>query len=129
MHTSKPVLSGRRLLIVEDEPLVAMDNAAELEDAGAIVVGTAGNVKDALRLVEASALDGALLDANLNGESVDHIAAALAHRGVPFIFVSGYGRESLPRAFASTPVLGKPFSLDQLVKAVADMFERAPPTD
>jgi CheY-like chemotaxis protein len=129
MHASSPALSGRRLLIVEDELLVAMDNAAELEAAGAIVVGTAGNIKEALRMVETAALDGALLDANLNGESVDHIAAALAHRNVPFIFVSGYGRENLPPAFASTPILGKPFSRDELVNATVAMFERAAPTD
>ena len=129
MQTSSPVLSGRRLLIVEDELLVAMDNAAELEAAGAIVVGTAGNVKEALRIVETAVFDGALLDANLNGESVDHIAAALADRNVPFIFVSGYGPENLPPAFASTPILGKPFSHDELVKATAAMFDGASPAD
>ena len=124
-ETQKGDLTGRRLLVIEDEPLVAMDNAAVLESVGATVVGTAGSIKDALRVIGEMELDGALLDGNLHGKPVDEIAAALSGRGVPFIFVSGYGRETLPRAFATAPLLGKPFSPEQLVESVGTMLRKA----
>ncbi|MCC7049614.1 MAG: response regulator [Alphaproteobacteria bacterium] len=112
-------LAGKRFLVVEDEPLVSLDIVAMLEAAGAEVVGPASNARDALSIVEATQLDAALLDANLRGQPVDAIAGALARRNVPFLFVTGYGPESLPGAFARTAMLPKPFSQDQLVMAAS----------
>jgi PAS domain S-box-containing protein len=112
---SSQELRGKRFLVVEDEPLIALAIASDLEAAGAQVAGPAGNVEEALRLVQEAVLDAALLDVNLHGKSVDEIAAALTRRGVPFVFVTGNGREGLPKSFARAPVLSKPFSEVQLL--------------
>jgi CheY-like chemotaxis protein len=69
-------------------------------------------------------LDAALLDGNLHGRPVDDIAAALTRRKVPFLFVTGYGPESLPRAFSRAAILSKPFSQQQLIDAAARLVER-----
>jgi signal transduction histidine kinase/DNA-binding response OmpR family regulator len=118
-----PRLTGKRILVVEDEPLVALDIVAALEAAGAEVAGSAGTAKEALRMIESVPLDAALLDANLRGHSVDEIAAALTARNVPFLFVTGYGPESLPHAFAKTAMLSKPFSHRELIAAAAGLVE------
>jgi signal transduction histidine kinase/DNA-binding response OmpR family regulator len=122
-----PRLAGKRVLVVEDEALLALDIVAALEGAGADVVGSAGTAKEALHIIDNTLLDAALLDANLRGHPVDEIAAALAARNVPFLFVTGYGRESLPQAFAKTAVVSKPFSQEQLIAAVTLLVE-APAT-
>jgi signal transduction histidine kinase/DNA-binding response OmpR family regulator len=119
----KSRLAGKRVLVVEDEALVALDIVAALEAAGADVAGSAGSAKEALHIIDNTLLDAALLDANLRGHPVDDITAALAARNVPFLFVTGYGRESLPHAFAKTAVLSKPFGLEQLVAAVTLLVE------
>ena len=85
--------------MVEDEPLLALDNVAALEGAGATVLGPAGTVREALGIIGSAPLDAAVLDANLQGHPVDEIAAALTARNVPFLFVTGYGPESLPQGF------------------------------
>lgn len=110
-------LTGKRFLIVEDESLVALDLATTMEEAGAKIVAIVGTADRALEEIERNALDGALLDGNLRGEPVDAVAAALTRRGVPFLFVTGYGRESLPAAFRQVPIVGKPFTPPQLLAA------------
>ena len=117
-QTIRP-LAGKRLLVVEDEPLIALEIVAGLEAAGANVVGPAGTVSEALRVIANTNLNAALLDANLGGDRVDDVAAALARSNVPFIFVTGYGRDALPEKFAATPMLSKPFSPEQLLDAAA----------
>ena len=114
-------LAGKRVLVVEDEALVALDIIAALEYAGADVTGPAGTAKEALAIIDGTPLDAALLDANLRGHPVDEIAAALAARNIPFLFVTGYGPGSLPKAFAKTAMLAKPFSQEQLIAAVASL--------
>jgi CheY-like chemotaxis protein len=122
-----PRLSGKRLLVVEDEPVLALDIIAALENAGAQVAGSAGTAAEALSAVATASVDAALLDANLRGQPVDEIAAALAARNIPFLFVTGYGPESLPKAFAKTAMLAKPFSHRQLVETAA-LLLKAPAT-
>jgi len=111
-------LAGRRLLVVEDEPLIALDLAASLEKAGAALAKTAGTQKEALEHIEQTQFDGALLDVNLHGQPVDNIAAALTRRNIPFVFVTGYGRDGLPNSFKHMSILAKPFSEEQLIQAV-----------
>ena len=115
-------LGGARLLVVEDEPLVALEIEAELADAGAVVVGPVGTLEAAARLIEAEPLDAALLDANLAGKPVDALATALAARGVPFAFASGYGPSGLPEGFRDRPLLGKPFGAEALVALVRGLL-------
>lgn len=118
---AEPHLRGLRILVVDDEPLVAMDIMATLAEAGCEIVGPASTIHEAKVLIEESGFDAALLDANLGGHSVDELAAALTRLNIPFAFVTGYGRERMPRAFRHAPLIGKPFSPEQLVKAVAQL--------
>jgi len=104
-------LSGLRLLVVEDEWMVAEHIVMLLEDFGCIVAGPVATVAEALAIVADQALDGVLLDANLNGESSAPIAAALDARAIPFVVVTGYGRLGLPtHVMNAAPRLTKPFS-------------------
>ena len=115
-------LTGKRVLVVEDEALVAMLVEDELRDAGATVLGPAACVADALRLVEAAAADGgisaAVLDINLDGRHVAPVADRLAALGVPFLFATGYGEKRDARGHGAAPVLEKPFDTERLVAAV-----------
>ena len=104
-------LAGVRILVVEDEPLIAMDIEERLLAAGGNVIGPAANPETARRLIAETAPDAALLDANLAGSRVDDLAVELRRRRVPFAFATGFGRESLPPEFADVPVLAKPFGL------------------
>jgi two-component sensor histidine kinase len=114
-------LDGKRFLVVEDEPMLAMDIAGLLEEAGADVVGPAGDEAAALKLIARYRFDAALLDANLDGRPVDGIAASLAAKDIPFVFVSGYDRESLPASFADVRLLSKPFNANQLLQVAGKL--------
>jgi len=115
-------LERKRVLVVEDEPLVAMDIAGQLEDAGAIVVGPATTASAALKMIEQYRVDAALLDANLVGQSVEDIASALAENDTPFAFVSGYGRDSLPARYPHVTLLAKPFGSGELLEVASGLF-------
>ncbi|WP_435171668.1 PAS domain S-box protein [Falsirhodobacter sp. 1013] len=107
-------LAGARILIIEDEPIVAMDVADQVRGLEAGVIGPAATLEQALHLAEQATFDAALVDANLNGLRTDDLAQILTRRGIPFAFATGYGREALPVGFEATPVLAKPFSRDDL---------------
>lgn len=109
-------MAGQRLLVVEDELLVALDIESILSDAGLDVVGPASSAGEALKLIDDSPPDAALLDANLSGEPIDAVAQALSERRIPFAYVTGYGRESLPPAHPA-PIVPKPFDAEQLLTA------------
>jgi len=115
-------IKGKRILVIEDEPLVSMDIETCLAESGSIVVGPANNVTLARQLIESESFDGALVDANLAGEPVDEIANALLARRIPFVFLTGYGRDSLPAAFRETGIIGKPYTREQLVAAAGQML-------
>ena len=119
---SSAKLSGKRILVIEDETLLALDTLMTLEDAGAEVADAAATCKAALEQIGLRDFDAAVLDGNLGGEPVDAVAAALARRSIPFVFVTGYGRESLPHSFAHAPLLTKPFSGVQLVDVIIDLI-------
>ncbi len=103
------VLQGRRILVVEDEPLVAMLIEDLLEAEGCVVIGPAPRVADALRLAATERLDGALLDVSLDGETAYPVADALKASGVPFAFVTGRGAGGLIEAHRGSPLILKPF--------------------
>jgi PAS domain S-box-containing protein len=117
-------LQGKRILIVEDEPLLSMDMEASLAEVGCEIGGQAGTITRARQLIAGADYDAALLDANLAGESVDEVAAALTQRNIPFAFVTGYGAEGLPQGFREASVLGKPFSKLQLRSVVQALLYR-----
>lgn len=122
--TSRPSLRGLRLLVVEDEALVAMLVEDMLTDLGCVVVGVAGSVAKGLAVVgsEEVSFDGAVLDVNLGGEKVFPVADALAARGVPFVFATGYGAAGVAGRYAKAPVIAKPFGLPDLEAALAATF-------
>ncbi|RAI57215.1 response regulator [Roseicella frigidaeris] len=111
-------LTGRRVLVVEDEALVAMLVEDALLDAGAAVVGPAATVSEALSLLSKENPDVAVLDLNLAGETSTPVADVLAQRGVPFVVATGYGAEGLPPSHAHVPVLAKPYDPDDLTAAL-----------
>jgi CheY-like chemotaxis protein len=112
-------LAGRRILIVEDEALVAMLVEDALLDAGAEVIGPVATVAEAMSLLDASAPDAAVLDLNLAGETSTPVADVLSARGVPFVVATGYGAEGLPPGHATVPVLAKPYDPDELTNTLA----------
>lgn len=110
-------LAGARLLIVEDEYTIAADLAQALQDIGAEVVGPAGSVQHALRILsEAPEIDGAVLDISLHDERVYPVADVLRQRGIPFVFVTGYERWVIPDAFADVPRCEKPVAISELIR-------------
>ncbi|SFK32677.1 response regulator [Methylocapsa palsarum] len=108
------VNSKRRILVVEDDPFVALSIMNTLQDLGFAIAGCASNVAAALELAARETIDGALLDVSLGLQQVDPVADLLAERNCPFIFTTGYGRSGLPAAYADRPVLEKPFRADEL---------------
>jgi PAS domain S-box-containing protein len=112
-----------RILLVEDEALVAAENASRLEAAGYVVIGSASSLQEATALAGAVEVEAAVLDLNLGGKLSFPIADILLARGVPFVFVTGYEHEGLiPSRFARAPVMAKPTPPDALEKALADAF-------
>jgi CheY-like chemotaxis protein len=111
-------LQRHRVLVVEDEALMAMETVAQLEQLGAEVVGPAATLKEGLRLAKrrGRSLDAAVLDVNLGGQQVGPLADLLARRGVPILFATGYGEA--PAGHHSAPVLAKPFLRSDLTKAL-----------
>ena len=111
-------LKGRRVIVIEDEPLVAMDLESSLTAAGCKIVGAGGTLAEAKALCANAQCDAALVDVNLSGQPVDELAAALTKRNIPFAFVTGYGRDALPQGFRDAVVLTKPFDQTGLVATV-----------
>jgi CheY-like chemotaxis protein len=117
-------LSGARILLVEDEALVAMMLEDMLLDLGCVVVGPAARVEEAMLLVQDEAIDAAVLDVNLANETVIPVARALAERGVPFVFGTGYARLDVLGDFADRPVLHKPYRASELSEAIRSITPR-----
>jgi CheY-like chemotaxis protein len=115
-------LVGKRVLVVEDEMLVAMSLEDALIDLGLEVVGIAMHLKEALLLASRERLDVAVLDINLNGERSYPVAKTLQARGIPFIFASGYGHTDRGAAFPGTLTLAKPYHPDELAHALTQII-------
>jgi two-component sensor histidine kinase/CheY-like chemotaxis protein len=115
---------GMKVIIVEDAILLAMELEAGLAEAGAKVVGSAGVLEEAMALVD-TPMDAAVLDCNLHGVSVEPVAEALAARGVPFLFATGYGEnQGAPEGF-DAPIVRKPYDVAQIAAALAELTGRA----
>jgi DNA-binding response OmpR family regulator len=116
-------IRGVRVLIVEDAVLLALELEAGLTEAGASVVGAAADLQEAEEMLSRT-FDVAVLDANLNGQSVAPVAKALAARGTPFIFATGYGDAGpAPEGFEA-PVVRKPYNVHQIASALAHALGR-----
>ncbi|MFZ5668422.1 MAG: HWE histidine kinase domain-containing protein [Pseudomonadota bacterium] len=114
-------VEGLRILIVEDAVLLAMELEAGLVEAGATIAGSAAELGEAMDMVDRP-IDAAVLDANLNGESVTPLAETLRAKGVPFVFATGYGERGAPEGF-DAPVVRKPYNINQIVRALVEAVE------
>lgn len=112
---NESLLTGRSVLVIEDEMLVQMLTEAMLEDLGCENVTIAGSVEQALSLIDEQGFDAATLDLNLNGRESFPVADALAAHGVPFCFATGYGGRMLKDGYRDLPVLTKPFRTGDLI--------------
>ncbi len=112
--TALKSLADRRILVVEDDMLIALLIEQVLQELGCIVVGPLGKLDAALRLASSEALDAAVLDVNIRGGLVYPVAEQLRTRGIPFVLASGYGDWALPAAFRTQPRLTKPFTPNEI---------------
>lgn len=115
------VLHGRSILVVEDDPLIALYITATLEDVGVSVIGPAAHLSEAIELAQQSRLDAAVLDVRLEVGTSLPLADLLAHRSVPFLFQTS-DPSILSGAHPATPVLRKPLRPEQLIKALAALL-------
>lgn len=113
-------LSGKRVLVVEDEYYIAADLQRVLGEEGAVVIGPSGHLEDALALA-AEVLDAALLDVNLHGQPSFTIAERLDAAHVPYTFITGYDSWAIPDGYKAVPRLTKPFVMTRIVDAVERM--------
>lgn len=118
-------LAGLRVLLVEDELLVAMLVEDMLADEGCVVVGPFSRLADALAAARTEALDLAVLDVNIAGERAFPVADALAARCIPFLFVSGYGQAAIPADRPGWRACPKPFRSSELVAMLLGQLKRA----
>jgi len=114
------------ILVVDDEPLVALLIGDWLAELGYHVVGPVAKAPEALRLLEEARLDGALLDVNLGTGDSFTLADAVRAKGIPLAFITGNASGILPPRFAGLPVLGKPFEFDEMQALAARLFPAAP---
>jgi len=117
-------LLGVRVLIVEDEFLVALQLEDDLKSAGAETVGPYGDLVSATAAAKREDFDVAVLDINLNGRLVYPLADELTARETPFVFVSGYGLSNLPERFRSAPRMAKPYDLAGLIGEIRRLSGR-----
>lgn len=120
------LLSGRRVLVVEDEMMVLLNIEDMLADLGCATIFAAATVESALAIVAKERVDFAILDVNLNGQKSYGIADALAPRGIPFVFSTGYSDKRIEARFDDRPVLEKPYNEKELAAALAALLPATP---
>ena len=112
-----------RILVVEDELMIRMLLEDMLGELGYTVALEAARIEEALEAVNSAEFDLAILDVNLNGQPISPVADALAARGRPFVFATGYGQSSLPEPYRNRPTLKKPFQIDGLKRAIESVLD------
>jgi CheY-like chemotaxis protein len=117
-------LSGRRVLVVEDEMLILMFIEDVLADLGCESVTTADTIDQALALMDGRVFDAAMLDVNLNGHKSFPVANALAVRGILFVFSTGYSDHLLSEDYPERPVLKRPFKQEELAEILTRLVSR-----
>lgn len=114
-----------RVLIVEDDAMIRLLIEDMLIDLGFAVAAEAGRVDEAIIALNSTSIDVAILDVNLDGETTGPVAAALAERGTPFVFATGYGENGMPAPFHDRPVIRKPFQIDKLRRTLEAAMARS----
>ena len=114
-----------RVLVVEDEYLIRMLLEDMLGDLGYGIAAAVGTIAEATELAANGQFNVAILDVNLDGQEIYPVAEILAKRGLPFIFVTGYGKGSLSEPYIGRPALQKPFQAEQLKTALAGLLATA----
>jgi CheY-like chemotaxis protein len=115
-------LSGRRILLVEDSPVVAPFTADILAELGCEVIGPAPNMAAARTLVEEGGFEAALMDIHIRGERIFPLCDLLETSGVPFVLTSGYADWNMPEKWRDRPRLHKPYRLEQVEEALTKLF-------
>ncbi len=115
-----------RVLVVEDEAMIAMLVEDMVLDFGSEVVGPVATIDDAINLARSAELDAAILDINVGGSVIFPVADILSERGIPLIFATGYGSKGLPPRFQDSPTLPKPFSYQSLEEALRSALAGQP---
>lgn len=126
--TALTSLAGCRILVVEDDMMIALYVEEALQELGCVVIGPVSKLDVALRLASDEGLDAAILDVTIRGGQVFPVAERLMSRGIPFAFASGYGDWALPDAFRNQPRLTKPFTIRDLkarVQALSNASQAA----
>jgi CheY-like chemotaxis protein len=123
MQKTKQKLQGARILIVEDEFLLAMDIESAIREEGGEVVGPIVNLEEAVATAGREQLNAAVLDLNLRGEMSYPVAEVLDRRHIPFVFATGYSQNRLPNAFQYRPCLRKPFTWLALTTALERLIK------
>ena len=116
------LLSGRRILVVEDEMMILMLIEDMLSDLGCKAVTTAATVPQALALIDAQVFDAAMLDMNLNSDKSHLVADALAARHIPFFFSTGYSGRDMRVGYRDRPLLIKPFQIEKLAEVFKSLL-------
>ena len=111
------IIAGKKILVVEDEALVAAALVDTLTSLGAEIVGPAATLARAFAIAEDATIDAAILDVNLRDVRVDPLADRLRERGVPIVFTTGYGQSAI-QTTKGAPVLDKPYSSERLASAL-----------
>ena len=114
-------LTGRRILVVDDEVLIAMLLEDSCIDAGCEVIGPFGRLDQAMAAMATGTADAAILDVNLAGEKIYPLAELLERRGIPFLLLSGYGELAAPDR-PHWPVCTKPFSIEDILRRLASLL-------
>lgn len=118
-------LAGMRLLLVEDQMLVAMEVESFLKDIGCEVIGIAGTLEQAMRLSRELAFDATIVDVNLDGEMAWPAVDVLLERNIPFVLASGYGSSAFPQAYRDMTQLEKPVGRNELQRALVEIHAKS----